>query len=177
MHTRGRLRGPSSFSPASEVTCDILVHRVLHRGRGVCTSDVKHDPSSLLLGYGRRMRAVIVLAVASILLVALLPTASAARRSGIRGTVIKSPTSPVCREGVPCSAPAGGIVLVALRAGVRVATTTTSDAGTYRFVLGPGTYLLRSLRSSMFGSPAPRTVRVRRGRFTVVNFEIDTGIR
>lgn len=92
------------------------------------------------------------------------------------GTVIKSPTKPVCEEGDPCSAPAAGVTLAFLRGGVRVATATTSKAGTYRVVLRPGTYVVRSLRKG-FGSPQPRTVRVLPGHFTVANFELDTGIR
>ena len=52
-----------------------------------------------------------------------------------------------------------------------------SRAGTYRVVLRPGTYVVRSPRKLVFGRLAPRTVRVVAGRFTVANFEIDTGIR
>jgi len=117
------------------------------------------------------------LVVASIVLVAGPVGAAAAAPSGIRGTVIKSPTKPVCEEGVPCSAPAGGVALVFLRGGVRVATATTLKTGTYRVVLRPGTYVVRTLRKLPFGSPQPRAGQVVAGRFTVVNFEIDTGIR
>ena len=84
---------------------------------------------------------------------------------------------PVCREGVPCSAPAPGYTLVFLRGGIRVATSTTTDAGTFRVALKPGLYIVRSLRRSMFGSLPPSTVRVLAGRFTVVGLEVDTGIR
>jgi len=104
-------------------------------------------------------------------------TVAAAPTCGIRGEVIKGPTSPVCREGVPCSGPAGGVTVVAMRSGTRVATTTTTEVGTYRFVLRPGTYVVRMLRSSIGASFAARTVRVTKGRFTTANFEIDTGIR
>ena len=117
------------------------------------------------------------LVVASIVLVAGPVGAAAAAPSGIRGTVIKSPTKPVCEEGVPCSAPAAGVALAFFRGGTRVATATTSGFGTYRVVLRPGTYVVRSPRKLIFGTLAPRTVRVVAGRFTVANFEIDTGIR
>jgi len=120
---------------------------------------------------------VIALVLAFLALLAGSLAAAAATPSGIRGTLIKSPTSPVCREGVPCSAPAAGFVLVFVRAGVRVATATTSKAGTYRVVLRPGAYVVRSPRTPALGSLTPRAVRVRAGRFTVANFEIDTGIR
>ena len=118
----------------------------------------------------------LALAAVSVSLVSITG-ASAATSSGIRGTVIESPISPVCREGVPCSGPAAGIVLVASLGGIRVATATTNDAGVYRFVLRPGTYVVCGLRTSMFGSVPARTVRVVKGRFLVVNYEIDTGIR
>jgi len=125
--------------------------------------------------YCRVMRKSIVLLVASLALLAGSVGASAATPSGIRGIVIKSPTKPMCEEGVPCSAPAAGVTLVFVRGGVRVAIATTSKAGTYRVVLRPGTYVIRSARKT-FGSPMP-TVRVQAGAFTVANFEIDTGIR
>lgn len=127
--------------------------------------------------YSRVMWKAFVFVVASLALLAGSLGASAATQSGIRGKVIKSPTKPVCEEGVPCSAPAAGVTLVFMRGGVRVATTTTSKAGTYRVVLRPGTYVVRTLRKPPFGSPQPRTVRVQAGRFAVANFELDTGIR
>jgi hypothetical protein len=80
-------------------------------------------------------------------------------------------------DGGATGRPAAGIVLVVLRNGVRVATATTSDRGTYRFVLRPGTYVVRSQRSGVFGIVLPRSVRVVTGRFTVVDLSIDTGIR
>ncbi len=122
------------------------------------------------------MRITIALAVVSVAL-GSVTSISAAAPSGIRGTVIKTPTSPVCQEGVPCSGAVAGIVLVAYRGRVRVATATTNDSGTYRLALRPGTYVVRGLRRPMFGSLSARAVRVLKGRFTVVNYEIDTGIR
>ena len=121
------------------------------------------------------MRIAFAVVVAFFVLAAGSLVATAATQGGIRGTVIKGPTRPVCEEDVPCSAPAAGVTLIFARGGVRVATATTSKAGTYRVVLRPGTYVIRSPRK-IFGSPMP-TVRVRAGAFTVANFEIDTGIR
>ena len=123
------------------------------------------------------MRVGLVLAVASLALAAGSVGASAATSSGIRGTVVKGPTTPVCREGVPCSAPAAGVTLVFVRGGVRVASATTSKAGTFRVVLSPGPYLVRLLSKQAFGGAPPRTVRVLPSRFAVANFDIDTGIR
>ena len=123
------------------------------------------------------MRQAILLAVTLFALLMGAADAATASPSGIRGTVIKSPTSPVCREGVPCSAPAAGTAIVFVRNGVRVASTMTLKNGTYRVLLRPGTYVVRSLRKLTFGTLTPRTLRVFAGRFTVANFEIDTGIR
>ena len=91
--------------------------------------------------------------------------------------MVKGPTTPVCREGVPCSAPAAGVTLVFVRGGVRVASATTSKAGTFRVVLSPGPDPVRLLSKQAFGAPPPRTVRVLPSRFAVANFDIDTGIR
>jgi len=123
------------------------------------------------------MRRLLVLTVASVVLGLQVPIAGATAPSGIKGTVMKSPTRPVCEEGMSCSAPAVGVELVVLRGGVRVAGARTTQAGTYRILLPAGTYVVRTLRKAPFGSPPGRTVRVRPGRFVVASFEIDTGIR
>ncbi|MCY7303008.1 MAG: carboxypeptidase regulatory-like domain-containing protein [Thermoleophilia bacterium] len=123
------------------------------------------------------MRIAVALVVASIAFAVTSVGAPAAAQSGIRGTVIRSPVTPVCRQEVPCSAPASGVVVVVLRGGSRVASATTSKTGRYRVVLEPGTYTVRLLRTPRFGSSTPRTVRVSEGRFVVANIGIDTGIR
>ena len=127
--------------------------------------------------YGRRMRHAVVFIVALLALLVEVACAATTNPSGIRGTVIGSPTSPVCRVGVPCSAPAAGVAIVFVRNGVRVASTMTSKSGMYRVVLRPGTYVVRSPQKQVFSSLTPCIVRVQMGRFTVANFEIDTGIR
>lgn len=119
----------------------------------------------------------VVASVVTSLAVAVMPAAATTTTSGIKGTVIRGPTMPVCRQGVACSAPAAGYALVFLRGGVRIATATTTEAGIFRVTLKPGTYIVRSLRRSTFGALPPHAVRVLPGRFTVANFEIDTGIR
>jgi len=123
------------------------------------------------------MRIAFALVVAFIALAVGSAVASAATQSGIRGTVIKSPTKPVCEEGVPCSAPAAGVVLVFVRNGVEAARSKTLLNGSFRVVLAPGTYVVRSLKKFPIGGMHPRTVMVRQGRFSVVMLTIDTGIR
>ena len=58
--------------------------------------------------------------------------------TGFRGYVKRGPTMPVCRVGVPCTAPAQGVKLRFSRAGKVVATATTNDRGWYRVVLRAG---------------------------------------
>jgi hypothetical protein len=123
------------------------------------------------------MRSMAALAATLIALVVGLSGASATTPNGIRGTVIKSPTSPVCREGVPCSAPAAGVVLVFTRGGLAAARATTLRDGSFSVALAPGTYVIRTLRKSLIGGMRAHTVEVRQGRFAVVRLSIDTGIR
>jgi hypothetical protein len=123
------------------------------------------------------MRIAFALVAASIAVLVGSLGASAAAPSGIRGTVIKSPTKPVCEEYVPCSAPAAGAVLVFVRNGVEAARAKTLSDGSFRVVLAPGTYVVRSLPKFPIGGMRPRTVVVRQGLITVVRLTIDTGIR
>jgi hypothetical protein len=97
--------------------------------------------------------------------------------TGIRGTVIRSPTTPVCREGKSCSAPAAGVSLVVTRNGTVVARATTAMDGSFRIVLAPGRYVVRLGRPPRIGGMPPRAVRIWQGQFTTVRLVIDTGIR
>jgi hypothetical protein len=95
--------------------------------------------------------------------------------TGFRGYVKRGPTMPVCRVGVPCTAPARGVTLRFSRAGKIAATATTNDRGWYRVVLRAGRYSVGiSAKGDAFG---PRTVTARTGRVTRRDFLIDTGIR
>jgi hypothetical protein len=97
--------------------------------------------------------------------------------SGLRGIVTRSPITPACRQGVPCSAPSKNTPLVFLKDG-RTVTTRTDSRGRYRIVLAPGWWRVFTATAPRIGSGIePRTVRVFGARFRVVNFDIDTGIR
>jgi len=91
--------------------------------------------------------------------------------------VIRSPTAPVCRQGVLCSAPAKDLVLVFTRNGAEKARATTSASGTFRVVLRPGVYVVQTLRRFSIGGMRARSVGVQSGRFTAVKLVLDTGIR
>ena len=111
------------------------------------------------------------------LAVAVGASGNADAPSGLRGVVTRSPVTPVCMQGVPCSAPAKYIRLVFSRLGRSVATRTDA-AGRYRVRLFPGTWTVGTSAAPRIGSGiSPRTVRVLAARFRKVDFDIDTGIR
>ena len=97
-----------------------------------------------------------------------------AQATGVRGLVMRGPITPVCQEGVPCSAPAKHIKITFARAGV-AKTAVTGANGRYSILLAPGTYAVR-FPSAKFGF-RPRSVVVVAGRMSTRDFSIDTGIR
>jgi hypothetical protein len=111
-------------------------------------------------------------------LLALAGAAGGAGTSGLRGTVVRSPIRPVCVIGEPCSAPASNTAIVFARAGRRTVTTRTDARGRYRVVLAPGVWTVRTSGVPRLGTGiSPKSVRVYAGRFKVVDFDVDTGIR
>ena len=104
-------------------------------------------------------------------------SADAVTTSGLRGLVTRSPTEPACEQGIPCSAPAENTPLTFLR-GARIVKTRTDATGGYRVSLAPGWWTVTTKFAPRIGTGIkPRAVRVLAGRFRVVNFDIDTGIR
>lgn len=104
-------------------------------------------------------------------------TSAASSATGLRGTVVVSPSRPVCVEGRPCTAPAPGIVLRFARNGRVVARTTTRADGTYRVLLRPARYAVSFSPNPGRRAIAPSTVRVPVGRVVLVDFEIDSGLQ
>lgn len=96
---------------------------------------------------------------------------------GLKGRVMRGPTMPVCRVGVPCEAPAPGVKLMFIRSGKVVARATTTEKGAYRIGLKRGTYSVRTDRRFFESTPQPSRVSVPSDRFKRVDFHIDTGIR
>lgn len=96
--------------------------------------------------------------------------------SGLHGTVTKGPTTPVCREGIPCSAPAQ-VTLLFRRAG-RTTRVRSSATGAYRADLAPGYYTVTTTeRIGITRNIRPERVHVRAGHVDRLDFTIDTGIR
>ena len=106
----------------------------------------------------------------------LLAALAIAVTSGLHGTVIKGPTTPVCRAGVPCSGPAQ--VTLIFRKGTRTYRIRSSTAGVYRITLPAGYYTVTTLeRIGITRNIRPQRVHVRAGHNDKLDFRIDTGIR
>jgi hypothetical protein len=104
--------------------------------------------------------------------------AASGQVSGLHGVVMRGPTKPVCREGDPCEEPARGILLRFTRAGSVVARVRTSENGTYRVRLRPGTYGVSTLPARRVGTGlTPKIARVPRGRVGRRDFHLDTGLQ
>ena len=93
--------------------------------------------------------------------------------TALHGTVRIGPTTPVCREGVPCSKPAAHLLLSFDRGQAHV-QTRTDTLGRYRVRLAPGTWTL-STRVGV--RPMPIRFVVPRAPSAKRDFSIDTGIR
>lgn len=96
---------------------------------------------------------------------------------GLKGRVMRGPTTPVCRVGVPCEEPARGVKLIFTRSGKVIGRATTNQKGYYRIALRSGAYSVRTDQRGFEKMPSPSRVTVPRDRFKRVVFHIDTGIR
>lgn len=97
--------------------------------------------------------------------------------SGLHGVVVRGPTAPVCRVGVPCSKPAVGAVLVFSR-GARVVRVRVAARGRYSVRLAPGVWSVRVAPTPRVGfGIRPARVDVAADARRRVDFQIDTGIR
>ena len=120
------------------------------------------------------MRKVVALGIVGALALGV-GSAAGSSASGLRGRVMRGPTMPVCRVGVPCEAPARGLKLVFYRSGKPVKTATTNDQGWYRVTLRSGPIRVRTTRAGDVVQPV-RTI-VPSGRVKRFDIHIDTGIR
>ena len=127
--------------------------------------------------FSRYRRWVRILGLGLVLLTLALPAAATTSPSGVRGIVLRGPTQPVCREGVPCDAPAPNVVLRFSQAGRVVARVTTGSTGGYRVLLAPGRYAVSTGQRTIGVGLTPRFVVVPGGRIARVVFHLDTGIR
>jgi len=103
---------------------------------------------------------------------------TAALSSGLRGVVVRGPIAPVCVAEGPCTEPARNVTLLFSRNSRIVGRAVTDTAGRYRVRLPAGVYAVRRPGSMGIGRGIePNHARVSAGRFSRVDFSIDTGIR
>jgi hypothetical protein len=99
-------------------------------------------------------------------------------KGNLHGTVTRAPTSPVCRSGTPCSAPAAGAqLLFTLLDDGPVTSVVVAKDGSYSVSLAPGVYTVTVSPQSIGPGIEPGKVRVAAGQARNVDFRIDTGIR
>jgi carboxypeptidase family protein len=103
-------------------------------------------------------------------------SSATASGAGLRGTVIRGPTAPVCRTGQSCSKPAVKALLLLTRSGRPTVRVRTDAQGRYHASLEPGAYRVTIPRREGM-SIAPRSALVTAGRTRRIDFRIDTGIR
>jgi hypothetical protein len=110
------------------------------------------------------------------------PGASAAGRTGIRGTALAGPTCPV--ETIPpdpgCAARpvVGAVVVIRDASGTEVARATTGADGTYSVEIATGGYVVEPRPvEGLMGTPGPQSVTVNEGFTSTIDLAYDTGIR
>jgi hypothetical protein len=105
------------------------------------------------------------------------PTA-ATPTTGLTGTVVRSPVTPVCSVTVPCSAPFSAGFTVD-RNGTPVAHFRSDSDGRFTVTLSPATYHVVPDSDAPIIAPTSqvKTVTVQEMGLTSVALEFDTGIR
>jgi hypothetical protein len=116
-------------------------------------------------------------ALAALALAVSASAAGAAPRSGLRGKVLIEPGYPVCRVDQPCTRPASDTVLVFTRKRRPPRRIRTSDDGSFRITLRPGSYTVAAPGEGRMRKLAPARIVVVRGRYRQLTFKLDVGIR
>lgn len=120
----------------------------------------------------------LVIATAGLALASTFAGAAASRStSGLRGIVMRGPTTPVCRVGEACEEPAKGLLLQFRRDGRVKAQVRTSQTGRFRVMLRPGRYVVTSPALKPWQQLSPRVVRAPRGHLGRVDLYLDTGLQ
>ncbi len=98
--------------------------------------------------------------------------------TGLSGTVVRGPLTPVCQVDVPCEGGFGAAFSVQ-RGGRQMAQFTTDSSGGFSVALAPGTYQVVPGADAPILDPAAqsRTVTVGGDGWTTVTWHFDTGIR
>ena len=100
----------------------------------------------------------------------------AALTTGLTGTVMRGPITPVCTQDVPCDAPMQASF--AVRRGDKTVATFQSDAqGRFTVKLAPGAYTIVPTGDAGLMGSQSRDVTVGPEGLTEVRLSFDTGIR
>jgi hypothetical protein len=128
----------------------------------------------------------IVILAATVFILAVAFSAAACRSSekpdsGIRGTAMLGPLSPVSREGETNDKPYADAVIIIRDAadGREAARTKTAGDGTFSVDLAAGSYTVEGVNPDGTALPyaAPTEVTVEEGKYTSITVSFDTGIR
>ena len=105
-------------------------------------------------------------------------TAGPSATTGLTGTVVRGPITPVCRIEVSCDAPFSARFSVE-RAGRRVAGFQSDTEGAFTVWIDPGTYTVVPGADAPLLFPGSQAKRVTVGEsgLTTVSLVFDTGIR
>src|SRR5690348_10167065 len=98
--------------------------------------------------------------------------------TGLAGTVLRGPVTPVCQVNVPCDLPFSADFAV-MQSTIQVGAFHSDSAGHFRVKLPPGTYRVVPSPSAPIMSPQSQAKEVVVGpdSVTTVQLEFDTGIR
>jgi hypothetical protein len=115
---------------------------------------------------------------AAVLLAACGSPTSATPTTGLTGTVLRGPITPVCTTNSACDAPFSAGFTVA-RGGVTVAHFRSDNDGRFTVMLAPGAYRVIPDADAPIISPTSqvKAVTVDDVGLTTVTLEFDTGIR
>jgi hypothetical protein len=119
------------------------------------------------------------------IVIAITACSAAPTQTGtLQGQVTIGPLSPVSREGMPDPTPAPEvyaareIVIYARDGRTEVARAQIDASGTYQVTLPVGTYVVDINRVGIDrGKGLPQTIEILSQQVTVLDVEIDTGIR
>jgi len=122
------------------------------------------------------VRALVLVSAVLALASAFVGGADSRNASGLRGIVMRGPTTPVCYDD-SCEAPAKGLVLQFRRNGQITARVTTSQTGRYHVTLRPGLYAVTAPALRPQQRLTPQLVQVPRGRVGRLDLHVDTGLQ
>ncbi len=126
-------------------------------------------------------RTLVALVVAAAALAGCGTGSGAAASTGsatLAGQVLAAPSCPVERAESPCPPrPVHGATVEVLRAGDRVAATTTDDQGQFLVAVPEGDLLVRATNAGGYRSTAAQLVEVAAGSTATVRLVVDSGIR